>query len=89
MNSLFGISKKFCLHYDSGYNHKPLAILCHVDYAILGSTVLVQLIEIIDNDLILSKIYANTHEKIHLSAARYRHAPIFHPTFRRKFTLID
>jgi len=72
MNSLFGISKKFCLHYDSGYNHKPLAILCHVDYAILGSTVLVQLIEIMDNDLILSKIYANTNEKIDLSIVQYR-----------------
>jgi hypothetical protein len=25
-----------CLHYDIGYNNKPLAILCHVVYATLG-----------------------------------------------------
>jgi hypothetical protein len=36
MNSLFGISKKWCLHYDSGYNNGPLAILCYVVYATLG-----------------------------------------------------
>jgi hypothetical protein len=36
LNSLFGISKELCLHYDIGYNNGPLAILCHVVYATVG-----------------------------------------------------
>ena len=35
-NSLFGISKKLCLHYDIGYNSGLLATFCHVVYATLG-----------------------------------------------------
>jgi hypothetical protein len=38
LNSLFGISKKLCFHYDIGYNNGALAILCHVVYAALGIT---------------------------------------------------
>ena len=38
MNSLFGISRKLCPHYDMDHDNGPLAILCHVVYATLGST---------------------------------------------------
>jgi len=31
-----GVSRKWCLNYDIGYNNGPLAILCHVVYATLG-----------------------------------------------------
>jgi hypothetical protein len=36
LNSLRGISTKWCFYYDIGYNNEPLAILCHVVYAALG-----------------------------------------------------
>jgi hypothetical protein len=31
-----GYPKKLCLHYDIGYNNRPLVILCRVVYSTLG-----------------------------------------------------
>ena len=39
LNSPVGKSTKWCIRYDADNNNKPLNILCHVVYAILGLTV--------------------------------------------------